>query len=66
MKLTVYHFRVWDPVTDKYIVPRRKSPEKRIKHIGGELFRDTAEVVDHATLDEQDRYDPSPRLPTEN
>jgi hypothetical protein len=35
--VTVYHFEVWDGINDQMIIPPRKSPEERIKSIGGNV-----------------------------
>jgi hypothetical protein len=60
MKVTVHHFRVWNPTTDDYIMPRRKSPADRIKNdCNGEIIEGTAEDVDASSLDEHGRYDPA-------
>jgi hypothetical protein len=64
-KITVYHFRVYDPITDSYIRPERKSPEDRIKNVcHGEIIEGTAEEVDEADLDDQGRYAPRPKKKT--
>lgn len=59
MRVTVHHFKVYDAVTDSWIVPPRKSPAERIEGIRGAIIiPGTAEEVDRAALDDQDRYDP--------
>lgn len=58
MKVTVYHFRVYDPIKDEEFIPPRKSPEHRINRIGAQIIKETAEDVDASALDEQERYDP--------
>ena len=61
MKTTVHSFRVWNPTTDTYIMPERKSPAERIERIRGEIIPGTAELVDASDLDDQERYDPRPK-----
>jgi hypothetical protein len=58
MNVTVYHFRAWNPGTDEYIVPDRKSPAERIERIGGTILPGTAEEVEDSVLDEHGRYEP--------
>lgn len=60
MKVLVYHFRVYDGINDKIIVPVRKSTAPRIAKIRGEIIQGTGEVVDVTALDEDGRYDPRP------
>ena len=58
MKVTVYHFRVYDGINDVHIVPIRKSTAPRIARVNGEIIPGTAEDVDITSLDDHDRYDP--------
>ena len=64
MKTMVYHFKVWDPISDQVIVPRLKSPADRIKNIcRGEIIQGTGEQVETSELDEHGRYDPARSQP---
>ncbi|WP_315772766.1 MULTISPECIES: hypothetical protein [unclassified Bradyrhizobium] len=64
-RVTVYHFKVFDTVNDRYIVPSRKSPMERIKMIGGEPLMETAERIQPSALDRFGRYEASdPVVPT--
>ena len=59
MKVTDSHFRVSNPLTDDYVIPRRNGPADRIKTgCRGEMIDGTAEVVEASSLDEHGRYDP--------
>jgi hypothetical protein len=55
-RVTVYHFKVFDTVNDRYVVPIRKSPMERIKMIGGEPLAETAERIQSSALDQFGRY----------
>jgi hypothetical protein len=64
-RITVYHFKVFDTVNDRYVVPVRKSPMERIKMIGGEALMETAERIQPSALDQFGRYEGSdPVIPT--
>ncbi|MEY9537861.1 hypothetical protein ABIE85_000921 [Bradyrhizobium diazoefficiens] len=64
-RVTVYHFKVYDTVNDRYVVPVRKSPMERIKMIGGEPLMETAERIQPSALDLFGRYEGSdPVTPT--
>ncbi len=56
-RVTVYHFKVFDTVNDRYVVPIRKSPMERIKMIGGEPLVETAERIQPTALDQFGRYE---------
>jgi len=56
-RVTVYHFKVFDVVNDRYVVPIRKSPMERIKMIGGEPLEETAERIQPSALDQFGRYE---------
>lgn len=56
-RVTVYHFKVFDTVNDRYVVPVRKSPMERIKMIGGEPMMETAERIKTSALDQFGRYE---------
>jgi hypothetical protein len=58
-RVTVYHFKVFDTVNDRYVVPLRKSPMERIKMIGGEPLVETAERIQPTALDQFGRYETS-------
>jgi hypothetical protein len=60
MKVTVHHFKVYDPANDSWIIPQRKSTMERIESPGirGLVIPGTAEDVDQMLLDDQGRYDP--------
>jgi len=58
-RVTVYHFKVFDTVNDRYVVPVRKSPMERIKMIGGEPLVETAERIQPTALDQFGRYETS-------
>jgi hypothetical protein len=57
----VYHFEVWNGINDRMIIPPRKSPEERIKSIGGNVLWDSAEEVPVSALDDEGRFDPRNR-----
>ena len=61
MKVIVHHFKIYDPASDSWIVPPRKSTTERIQDIRGIIIPGTGEEVDRAFLDEQGRYDPRAR-----
>ena len=56
-RVTVYHFKVFDAMNDRYVVPLRKSPMERIKMIGGEPLMETAERIQPSALDQFGRYE---------
>jgi hypothetical protein len=58
---TVYHFKIWDPATNEYIIGPLKSTPERIQQVGGVIMLDTAEEVAASALDEYGRYDPRRR-----
>ena len=57
--VTVYRYKILDPVMDDWVVQLSKSPSAHIEKIGGRIIAGTAEEVDAALIDEQGRYVPS-------
>jgi hypothetical protein len=56
--VTVHQFRVWDITRDEYVIPSRKATAEFIRVAKGVIIPGTAEDVDLASLDRQERYDP--------
>lgn len=61
--IEVFHFRVYDPVNDTWLIPKRKSPLTRIERAHGEVIPGTGELVAVSQLDGQERYESSPTDP---
>jgi hypothetical protein len=59
--INVYHFKLWDGRRSAFFVPPYKKPADRISDLGGVMLAETAETVELASLDAEQRYDPRPR-----
>ena len=56
--VTVYQFKVWDPIRNEYVVQPCKSTDTRIRALDGIMFGHTGEQVDPASLDAEGLYWP--------
>ena len=56
---TVYGYRHYNVITDKFYVSRFKGTKRYIDRVRGELMRDTAEAVPSSAVDIDGRYDPT-------
>jgi hypothetical protein len=56
--VTVYRYRVYDPVTGEWVVELSKATADHIKAVQGQFIEATAEQVDEAAIDAKGRYVP--------
>ena len=60
--IKVYNFRCYDPKSDQFIIPNRKSTRERIMNVRCEIIEGTEEEVRETDLDEEGRYIAEPEI----